>query len=349
MGASEKDPAHVIAGKTADLYRRLELQSQIEKESFVGLKLHFGEKGNKGHIKPLWLKDMIHVLKEKTQKVFLTDSNTLYAGSRSNAVEHLLLARGHGFSASRLGVPVVIGDGLLGRQDDEVAIHKERIQTAKIAGIIKDTDVLLNLSHFTGHMLTGFGGAVKNLGMGCASRAGKLDQHSDVHPYIDPQTCRNCGKCAECCPAGAVVQKNGNRYIQEEKCIGCGECLVACTHGAVKMKWDSDKQRVQEKMAEYAWTVWHLMEGKIGCLTYLIRITKDCDCMAKDPGPVVDDIGILASRDAVAIDQAAVDLIKDRTGKDVLGDQTGVDGSIQLRHGEKTGLGSRKYKLIDIS
>jgi uncharacterized protein len=347
--ASEKESTKAIAEKTAALYQKLGLQSRIKKESFVGLKLHFGEKGNKGFIKPLWLNHLIRMLKEKTQRVFLTDSNTLYVGSRSNAVEHTLLAHGHGFDAARLGIPVLIGDGLLGRQDDEIDIRKDRIQTAKIAGIIKDTDILLNLSHFTGHVLTGFGGAIKNIGMGCASRAGKLDQHSDVHPHIDPGVCKNCGSCAEYCPADAIVEKGGKSVIQEEKCIGCGECLVACTVGAVKIKWDSDKQRVQEKMAEYAWTVHHLLNGSMGCLTFLIRITKDCDCMAKAPEPIIEDIGILASPDTVAIDQAAVDLVIDRSGSDVLKEQTGVDWELQLQHGEKLGLGTRKYELIDIS
>jgi uncharacterized protein len=346
--ASEKEGSRIIAEKTSALYRKLDMNAQIEKESFVGLKLHFGEKGNKGHIKPLWLTDTIRVLKQKSKRVFLTDSNTLYVGHRSNAVEHLLLAHGHGFNAARLGVPVIIGDGLLGRQDDEIEIHKERIQSAKIAGILKDMDWLLNLSHFTGHILTGFGGAIKNLGMGCASRAGKLDQHSDVHPHIDPKICKSCGSCAEVCPAGAIVEKEGKSFIQAEECIGCGECLVACTVGAVKMQWDSDRQRIQEKMAEYAWAVHDLLKGRLGNITYLIRVTEDCDCMAKAPDPLIDDIGILASHDAVAIDQAAVDLLNQRSGRDILKEKNKVDWSIQLQHAEKVGLGIRSYDLVNI-
>lgn len=347
--ASEEESTRDIAKKTLALFRKLDMGAEIEKESFVGLKLHFGEKGNKGHIKPLWLMDLIRELKQKSPRVFLTDSNTLYVGNRSNAVEHMILAHGHGFDVSRLGMPVIIGDGLLGRQDDEIEINKERIQTAKLAGIVKDMDVLLNLSHFTGHILTGFGGAIKNLGMGCASRAGKLDQHSDVQPYIDPKVCKNCGTCAEYCPADAIIEKEGKSFIQKDKCIGCGECLVACTIGAVKMKWDSDKERIQEKMAEYAWAVHSIMESRMGCFTYLIRITEDCDCMAKDPGPIVKDIGILASRDAVAIDQAAIDLLNERSGRDIFKEKNNVDWSIQLKHAEKIGLGSREYELVDIS
>lgn len=349
LPASEEESTRDIAKKTLALFRKLDMGAEIVKESFVGLKLHFGEKGNKGHIKPLWLMDLIRELKQKSPRVFLTDSNTLYVGNRSNAVEHMILAHGHGFDVSRLGVPVIIGDGLLGRQDDEIEINKERIQTAKLAGIVKDMDVLLNLSHFTGHILTGFGGAIKNLGMGCASRAGKLDQHSDVQPYIDPKVCKNCGTCAEYCPADAIIEKEGKSFIQKDKCIGCGECLVACTIGAVKMKWDSDKERIQEKMAEYAWAVQSIMESRMGCFTYLIRITEDCDCMAKDPGPIVEDIGILASRDAVAIDQAAIDLLNERSGRDIFKEKNNVDWSIQLKHAEKIGLGSREYELVDIS
>lgn len=347
--ASEEESTRDIAKKTLALFRKLDIGAEIAKESFVGLKLHFGEKGNKGHINPLWLMDLIRGIKQKTPRVFLTDSNTLYVGNRSNAVEHMVLAHGHGFDVSRLGVPVIIGDGLLGRQDDEIEINKERIQTAKLAGIVKDMDVILNLSHFTGHILTGFGGAIKNLGMGCASRAGKLDQHSDVQPYIDSKVCKNCGTCAEYCPADAIIEKEEKSFIQKDKCIGCGECLVACTIGAVKMKWDSDKERIQEKMAEYAWAVHKIMEGRIVCFTYLIRITEDCDCMAKAPGPIVEDIGILASLDAVAIDQAAIDLLNERNGRDIFKEKNNVDWSIQLKHAEKIGLGSREYELVDIS
>jgi uncharacterized Fe-S center protein len=197
-------------------------------------------------------------------------------------------------------------------------------------------------------MLTGFGAAIKNIGMGCASRAGKLEQHSDVHPYVNPKICINCGVCLENCPTGAMVQKEETVSIDDDKCIGCGECLVICNVGAVKHRWDSDDTRVQEKMAEYAYSVWSRFNGKIGFINFLLKITKDCDCVSEKGKVIAEDVGLLASIDPVALDKASVDLILQASGKDVIREYNDVDWSVQLRHGEKIGMGSQKYKLIPI-
>jgi uncharacterized Fe-S center protein len=245
-------------------------------------------------------------------------------------------------------VPVVIADGLIGKDDEEVKVSLPHIRSAKIASAIVHSDFLLCLSHFTGHIATGLACAIKNLGMGCASRAGKLEQHSDVHPRVSARQCTNCGICLDYCPEGAIIQRDGAAVILDEKCIGCGECLVVCKVGAVKMRWDEDSRRLQEKMAEYAYSVWRQFPGKIGFLNYLMKMTKDCDCMSKDQPTIVDDVGIMASLDPVALDKASVDLVLERSGRDVLRAGYNFDWSIQLRHGAKIGLGSLDYELVKL-
>ena len=254
----------------------------------------------------------------------------------------------HGFTQEATGIPVFIGDGLIGRDEEEIPLNLRRIKSAKIASALINSDGLLCLSHFTGHMLTGFGGAIKNLGMGCASRAGKLEQHSDVHPWVNPKVCKNCGICLDYCPTQAVVQKEGSVSIIEEKCIGCGECLVVCTVGAVKMRWDADSERVQEKMAEYAYSLKQKFRGKIGFINFLLGITKDCDCMDKSESAIIEDIGILGSEDPVAIDKASADLVNSKSGRDLLRALSELDWSVQLKHGEEIGLGTTEYELIEI-
>ena len=344
--ASLADSAKTLAEKTEKAYLQLGIHRKIEQDSFVALKIHFGERGNKGYIQPRWLLSLISSLKKKTSRVFITDTNTLYTGNRSNAVDHIQLACGHGFNHATLGIPVLIADGLIGRDSDEIPVDLPRIKTAKIAAAFLNTDSLLCLSHFTGHMLTGFGAAIKNLGMGCASRAGKLEQHSDVHPRVYAEACDLCKSCFDYCPADAIMEREKRAYIIEEKCIGCGECLVVCPAGAIKLTWDGDTDRVQEKMVEYALSVRNLFGDKIGFINYLIKITKDCDCMTKDAPAVVEDIGILSSLDPVALDKASADLLIQHAGSDILRVHYNVDWSVQLKHGEQIGLGSMDYQLV---
>ena len=339
----EGDPA--LALKAEQAYLALGLNDLIEMNSYVALKVHFGEKGNTGYIRPAWLERLIWQVRRRTQRSFLTDSNTLYTGKRSNAVDHLQLAYEHGFTPDKIAIPVIIADGLLGNDDEEIKVDLPRIKSAKIGRTIVHSDALICLSHFTGHVVTGLACAIKNLGMGCAARAGKLDQHSEVHPRVLRKACRNCSICLDYCPAGAIIQSNGSAEIQDAKCTGCGECLVVCKSGAIKMRWDEDSARTQEKTAEYAWSVRHALKGKVGFLNFLLKITKDCDCMAKDQPPIVDDIGILSSLDPVALDKASADLVLKKAGEDVLRRGYNIDWAVQLRHGEKIGLGSMDYKL----
>jgi len=346
--ASAEEPGKILTEKTKLVYDNLGLESCIEPGSFVAMKIHFGEKGTTGYIRPAWLSGIIKAMNEQKARAFFTDTNTLYVGNRSNSVDHVKLAHGHGFAMNALGVPVIIADGLIGRDGDEVRVDLPRIKSAKIASAFLNSDVLLCLSHFTGHIQMGLAASLKNLGMGCASRAGKLEQHSDVHPWIDPMRCEDCGKCLDYCPEDALTQENNYVAILDEKCIGCGECMVVCPVGAVKWNWDGDENRVQEKMAEYALGVFRLFDGRAGFINYLVRITKDCDCMSKKAQPISEDIGILGSRDPVALDQASADLVLGRNKGDVLRRANDMDWEAQLRHAENIGLGTRQYKLITL-
>jgi uncharacterized Fe-S center protein len=347
--ADGKEEPKSISEKALRAYLAAGLHEDIEKGDFAALKIHFGETNNLGHIKPLWLKGIIGEIKKRTTHAFLTDTNTLYIGKRSNSVDHLRLAWSHGFTNDVVGVPVIIADGLIGRDQHEDKDAQARTSSSKIAGAILDSDALICLTHVTGHMQTGIGGTLKNMGMGCASRAGKLDQHSVVHPRVSARQCRNCSICFDYCPEDAIVQAEGHVEINPEKCIGCGECLVVCKHGAIKLSWDEDTRRIQEKVAEYAYRIYRHFKGKAVFLNFLIRITKDCDCMAKDDPPIVEDIGILASLDPVAIDQAAAELVVKRGGgKDPFREGYDVDWSVQLSYGEKLGLGSTEYEIITL-
>ena len=379
-----------LSRKARAAYLQIGLQEKLEKDDFVALKIHFGEKNNTGYINPHWLQGLIREIQRKTPRAFLTDSNTLYVGNRSNSIDHLRLAWSHGFTPEIVGIPVIIADGLTGRDVHEtkrpprtpsspspasspphsphapIPLHSphtpptpstlhiptslSHIKSAKISGAFLSSDAFLCLTHVTGHVQTGIGAAIKNMGMGCASRAGKLDQHSNVHPRVSAKACRNCSLCFDYCPADAIVQAEGHVEIVDEKCIGCGECLVVCKYSAIKFRWDEDARRLQEKMAEYALNVQQIYKGKIGFINFMTKITKDCDCMSKDQPRIVEDIGILASTDAVAIDKASADLvIAHSKGKDMFRAGYNLDWSYQLKHGEHIGLGSMDYELIKVS
>ncbi len=347
--ADAGEPAETLAGKSRAAYLATGLNERIDQDDFAALKIHFGEVKNTGYIKPGWLTALIWEIRQKTPRAFLTDSNTLYVGNRSNSVDHIRLAWSHGFTAEAVGIPVIIADGLIGHDMGEARGGRPGTPSAKIASGILDADALVCLSHVTGHVQTGLGAAIKNLGMGCASRAGKLDQHSVVHPRVNAKQCRNCSICFDFCPADAIVQEEGHVAIDPAKCTGCGECLVVCKPGAIKMKWDEDSRRLQEKVAEYASLVHRHFKGKAAYLNFLLKITKDCDCMARDQPRIVPDIGILASLDPVAVDTATAELVIERGGrKDAFRKGYDIDWSVQLAHGEKMGLGRREYELVEL-
>ena len=350
ISIKNKEATTSLAEKAVSLIEKSGLTEKITKDDFTAIKTHFGEVGNIGHIHPTVIKNVADTLKAKSNRVFVAETNTLYAGSRSNSAEHTLLANKHGFGIDRIGVPIIIADGLKGRNFTSIKVSGRHFKEVKIASDIIDCDYMVCLSHITGHMQAGVGGAIKNLGMGCASRAGKLEQHSSVLPEVLKEKCIACGVCMKWCPTDAITIKNGKASIDENKCIGCGECTVVCKVGAVEIKWSEEVKMVQEKIAEYALGVQNAIGKKnIFYINFVNHITKDCDCMARDEAPICDDIGIMASWDPVAVDSASINAVLETNGYDIF--KKGypkIDWSSQLIHGESIGLGSRIYEIEPI-
>lgn len=349
--AESKEGILALSRKTIKLLQNISSLDLIGKNDFVGIKTHFGEIGNIGHLNPKLVKCVADFLKEKSDRVFLTETNTLYRGSRSNSVEHIRLACEHKFGLSQTGVPVIIADGLTGRNFTAVKIGGKHLKLVKIASDIANTNFLVCLSHMTGHMQAGFGASIKNLGMGCASRAGKLEQHSNVLPSVLKEKCVGCGVCIKWCVANAINIEGGKALISQTSCIGCGECTVACPNGAIEIKWSESIRNLQEKMAEYALGVAKAIGLKRLCfVNFLMHITKDCDCMARDEPPICKDVGIMASTDPVALDSASCGMILKVNKADVF--KIGypeIDWSPQLKHAEDIGLGETRYEIHELA
>jgi len=347
-----------IHGKMGRLLRRSGIDGVFDKGDMVAIKTHFGEWGNTTFLRPQYLIRLIEVVRRRGGKPFLTDTNTLYEGRRHNAVDHLWTAARHGFGPPVLDAPVVIADGLRGGAEVEIPIGLRHCETAKIGAIAHEADSIIGVAHFKGHMLTGFGGALKNIGMGLGSVRGKLEMHKDVHPSVRREDCEACGICAANCPAGAIEVEEVARVL-EERCIGCGACFTQCPHDAIDPGEDCDENIVQEKIAEYCYAVLSEKKGKVGFINFAIQVTPHCDCSGWSDASIVPDIGILASTDIVAIDQAVADLVNEQVGlkgsrlktalgagEDKLVEIGKGDWRIQLEYAEELGLGEREYELI---
>lgn len=317
---------------------------EICEGDFIAIKMHFGEDGNKGYIKPEFAKVVSDEIKKRGAKVFFTDTNTLYKGRRANAIDHLMLAYEHGFIPDFLGAPVIIADGILGNAEVKIRINGKHFKEVPIARELVFCDGIVSLNHFTGHIVTQFGSCLKNLGMGGSSRAGKLLQHSSVKPRVKEKKCTGCELCVFWCSTQSIEMRGGKAYINLETCIGCGQCLSVCKFDAIYYNWEESSENVQEKMVEHALGV---LKGKKAVhITFLNHITLDCDCMAKDEPPVVEDIGILSSLDPVAIDKASLDLVEKRIGKSFAfhTERPEVPAN-QISYAESLGLGASNYEL----
>ena len=339
--------------------------AQIDFEGkFVAIKMHFGELGNYSFIRPNYVKAVADLVKELGGKPFLTDCNTLYPGSRKNAIDHLYNAEVNGFNSVTTGCYNIIADGLKGTDDVTVPVpNGEYCKEAYIGHALYDADVLISLSHFKGHEMTGFGGAIKNIGMGGGSRAGKMQQHCDGKPVVDPALCRGCRKCAKECGSDAIRYENGKAFIDQDLCKGCGRCIGACAFDAISAQTDTALDSLCAKMAEYTAAI---CQGK-PCfhISLIMDVSPNCDCHGENDAPILPDQGMLASFDPVALDQACADLclaaepirnsqLGDNLAKPdwhchhdhFLDSNPNVSWKETLEHAEKIGLGTRSYELI---
>lgn len=321
----------------------------IEAGDFVAIKIHVGEKANTTHLDPAVAGAVVDKVKESHGLPFLTETSTLYKGERENAVKHLIHAYKHGFGFEQVGAPFIMADGLSGITEIEVPIPGELNRSVKIAKEVRVADALIVISHPTGHMATALGACIKNLGMGLASRMGKMRQHSSMKPRILVDKCKDCGKCIQWCPGSYISRRDNVAYIDEEKCIGCGECLAVCRFGAVEYNWGRDSEFIQKQIVEHALGVVIGKEDKCFYMNVLVNMTKDCDCMAANQQKLIPDVGILGSFDPVAVDKATLDMTVQDNGANLAEASYGkLSSNIQLEHGVKVGLGSMEYDLKKI-
>ncbi len=346
---SEADKSEIIAKKLRNLLSESRILDFLTRGQRVAVKMHFGEEGNTGFVKPQHVKVVCAVILEKGAKAILSETNTLYKGRRTNSKDHLALAVEHGFTKQRLGVDIIIPDDAKKENTIDIPINQKFIQTANLVRFFVDADAIVAISHFKGHIMTGFGGALKNLGMGCASRVGKLIQHSDISPIVYGRKCVGCGECVKVCSVKAIRLENNKSVIDGLKCIGCATCIAVCPYAAIDVNWESGGSTMPEKMTEYALAVTRGKKDRLAFINFATKITKECDCLAKDDPRVCPDIGILASTDPVSIDKASFDLVIKACGRDIFKElHPGRDSARQLNYASKLGLGNLDYELITL-
>ena len=332
------------------------------KDKFVAIKIHFGEYGNLAYIKPQYLKILGDVIKEKGGLPFLTDCSTLYSGSRSDALSHLNTALANGFSKDITGMHIVIGDGLKGNDYDDVKVTLKHCSSVKIGRAIMESDIIITMNHFKGHEQAGFGGALKNIGMGCGSKIGKLEMHSGLKPIILNDKCISCGQCVKNCNQCAIILDNKAK-INYDKCVGCGECIVVCKKEAITQNTVDESKLLNEKIAEYTYGV---LKDKLHFhFNFLTDISPNCDCWPMNDAPIVPNIGILASSDPVAIDYASAHLVNKeealantfltekknyKAGYDKFKCMhNNADWESGLIYAEELSLGKKDFEIINIS
>ena len=327
---------------------------------YTAIKMHFGEPGNLAFLRPNYAAVMVELVKELGGKPFLTDCNTLYVGGRKNALDHLDSAYKNGFSPFSTGCHVIIADGLKGTDEELVPIDGEYVKEAKIGRAVMDADVFLTLNHFKGHEATGFGGALKNIGMGCGSRAGKMEMHSAGKPYVEQENCIGCGNCVKICAHDAPSITERKAVIDQDKCVGCGRCIGVCPKDAVCASNDESNDILNKKIAEYSLAV--LKDRPHFHVSLVIDVSPNCDCHAENDIPIVPDVGMFASFDPVALDRACADAVNrqpvieesqlDRmphVHHDHFTDSApATNWKSCLEHAEKIGIGTQEYELIEI-
>lgn len=355
-------PGYNLLQKLEKLVKKAGIEQIDFENKYTAIKIHFGEPGNLAYLRPNYAKVIVDLVKELGGKPFLTDCNTLYVGGRKNALDHLDSAYVNGFSPFSTGCHILIADGLKGTDEQYVEINQEYVKTAKIGRAIMDADVIISLNHFKGHEGTGFGGAIKNIGMGCGSRAGKMEMHSSGKPGVISEKCRRCKQCIKICAHGAISYgDDGTAHIDHTKCVGCGRCIGICGFDAIASPNDEAADILNKKMAEYALAV--VKDRPQFHISLICDVSPNCDCHGENDAPIVPNIGMLASFDMVALDKACADLVNKQEAfeNSHLGEQLkngtnekdhfhcnhpDTNWESQIEHGEEIGLGNSNYELI---
>jgi hypothetical protein len=318
----------------------------IKERDLVAIKTHFGEENSQGYVRPLNLALLARMVKSRNAQPFLTDTATLYSGLRANAIGHIELAERHGFGYAHTQAPLIMADGLTGDEEIAVPVRGRIYQQVNLAAQIVKAQALLVVSHFTGHVVAGFGAALKNMGMGCSSRRGKLAQHSTATPSVKKKKCTGCGSCLLWCPAQAITMAGPTAQIDKKKCIGCAECLTVCRFDAIGYNWSESYEQLQRKIVEHAWAVAENKKGRALYINFLNRISKDCDCMGGYK-KICPDIGVLVAFDPVAIDAASLDLIEQKAGQPLGRLSYNIPTREQIDYARAIGFGSADYRLLE--
>jgi uncharacterized Fe-S center protein len=357
-------PGLNLLQKLEKLVRKAGIEQIDFKNKYVAIKIHFGEPGNLAFLRPNYAKVIVNIVKELGGKPFLTDCNTLYVGRRKNALDHLDSAYENGFSPFSTGCHVIIADGLKGTDEQLVPINLDYVKEAKIGRAVMDADIVISLNHFKGHEAAGFGGALKNIGMGCGSRAGKMEMHSSGKPRVLKNKCVSCKVCSKQCAHSAITYDEAKKAnINHDKCVGCGRCIGACNFDAIKSASDEAFDILNKKIAEYTYAV--IKDKPNFHINLIMDVSPYCDCHSENDAPIVPDIGMMASFDPVALDLASIDMVNkapaidnSRLGENIQKRVKGKDNLYMnhpdtnwescIEHGVKIGIGSDKYEIIEI-
>ncbi len=351
------------------------IQKTVEKKGLTAVKIHFGERGNTAFIRPMLVRPIVDAITRAGGKPFITDASTLYVGTRGNAADHLTTAELNGFAYSVVGAPLIIADGINGRDEVAVPVGFRHCKEAYVSSGVALADSLISVAHFKLHEVSGFGGAIKNVGMGAASRRGKMAQHSDVAPVLNLAKCIACGVCRDQCahdaisivdrPENAPRPSPGTRTMAKfdsDKCVGCAQCVHVCPQGALDINWKTEIPKFMERMVEYTAAALKGKEKRSFFVNFITQVSPACDCYPFSDAPIVADVGITASRDPVAIDQASMDLVNAQpplASSIIAGNPHAADDKVravyphidwrhQLEYAEELGLGSRTYELVKL-
>ena len=353
-------PRENLPQKLARLVKTAGMLDIDFENKFTAIKIHFGEPGNLAYLRPNYSKVIVDLIKEQGGRVFLTDCNTLYVGRRKNGLDHMDAAYENGYNPFTTGCHVVIADGIKGTDEVLVPIDGDYVKEAKIGRAVMDADVVISLNHFKGHEATGFGGALKNLGMGCGSRAGKMEMHSAGKPYVKQKKCIGCGQCQKICAHSAITITDKKASIDHNKCVGCGRCIGICPVDAVKPAEDESNDILNCKIAEYSLAV--VKDRPHFHISLVVDVSPYCDCHGENDVPIVPDVGMFASFDPVALDIACADAVNKQPviADSRLGEQPHVhhdhfkdnhpetNWMSGIDHAVKLGIGSKEYELIEI-